>query len=79
MRFDYLKTATMEGSMAFQRTLMTVAVVFGSIAIAIASATAQKRYAPGVSDNEIKIGQTMPYSGPASAWGTIGRRRACLH
>ncbi len=29
--------------------------------------------APGVTDTEIKIGQTMPYSGPASAWGTIGR------
>jgi branched-chain amino acid transport system substrate-binding protein len=29
--------------------------------------------APGVSDAEIKIGQTMPYSGPASAYGTIGR------
>jgi branched-chain amino acid transport system substrate-binding protein len=29
--------------------------------------------APGVTDTEIKIGQTMPYSGPASAWGVIGR------
>jgi branched-chain amino acid transport system substrate-binding protein len=26
-----------------------------------------------VTDTEIKIGQTMPYSGPASAWGTVGR------
>ena len=59
--------------MEFRRTLMTVAFVFGSIAIAIGSAMAQKRHAPGVSDYEIKIGQTMPYSGPVSAWGTIGR------
>jgi branched-chain amino acid transport system substrate-binding protein len=29
--------------------------------------------APGVTDTEIKIGQTMPYSGPASAYGVIGR------
>src|SRR5271154_3881472 len=29
--------------------------------------------APGVSDTEIKIGQTMPYSGPASAYGVIGK------
>jgi branched-chain amino acid transport system substrate-binding protein len=29
--------------------------------------------APGITDTEIKIGQTMPYSGPASAWGAIGR------
>jgi ABC-type branched-subunit amino acid transport system substrate-binding protein len=28
---------------------------------------------PGISDTEIKLGQTMPYSGPASAYGTIGR------
>src|SRR5579871_6753112 len=28
---------------------------------------------PGVSDTEIKIGQTMPYSGPASAYGVIGK------
>jgi branched-chain amino acid transport system substrate-binding protein len=35
-------------------------------------AAAQKNYAPGVSDSEIKIGQTMPYSGPASAYGAIG-------
>src|SRR5262245_37417477 len=35
-------------------------------------AAAQKNYAPGVSDREIKIGQTMPYSGPASAYGAVG-------
>ncbi len=33
----------------------------------------QKRYDQGVSDDEIKIGSTNPYSGPASAYGTIGR------
>jgi branched-chain amino acid transport system substrate-binding protein len=31
---------------------------------------------PGVSETEIKIGQTMPYSGPASAWGTVGKTEA---
>jgi len=40
------------------------------------SALAQKEYDPGVSDTEIKIGQTMPYSGPASSYGTIGRAEA---
>src|SRR5512134_682749 len=39
-------------------------------------ALAQKRYGPGVSDTEIKIGQTMPYSGPLSAFGTMGRAEA---
>ena len=31
------------------------------------------RYGPGVSDTEIKLGNTMPYSGPASAIGSIGK------
>jgi branched-chain amino acid transport system substrate-binding protein len=36
-------------------------------------AGAASRYDPGVSETEIRIGQTMAYSGPASAYGTIGR------
>ena len=32
--------------------------------------------APGITDKEIKIGQTMPYSGPASAYGVIGKTEA---
>jgi branched-chain amino acid transport system substrate-binding protein len=34
---------------------------------------AQKKYGPGATDSEIKLGQTMPYSGPASAYGAIGK------
>jgi ABC-type branched-subunit amino acid transport system substrate-binding protein len=37
---------------------------------------AQKRYGPGVTDTEIKIGQTMPYSGPLSGMGTHGKAMA---
>src|SRR5436309_16121955 len=36
-------------------------------------ALAQKKYDPGASDTEIKIGNTNPYSGPASAYGVIGK------
>lgn len=32
-----------------------------------------KNYGPGVSDNEIKLGQTMPYSGPVSALSALGK------
>ena len=52
---------------------------FSIIALAAAfvlsaqAGAADKKYAPGVSDTEIKIGQTMPYSGPASAYGVIGK------
>jgi branched-chain amino acid transport system substrate-binding protein len=37
------------------------------------AAFAEKSYGPGVTDTEIKLGQTMPYSGPASAYGTVGK------
>jgi len=47
-----------------------------SIAGFAMQASAQKKYDPGASDTEIKIGQTMPYSGPASAYGTIGKVQA---
>ncbi len=49
-------------------------------AVAIAAlptmAVAQKKYGPGVTDTEIKVGQSLPYSGPASAYGQIGRAEA---
>ena len=48
-----------------------------SLALGMAApVTAQKKYDPGATDTEIKIGQTMPYSGPASAYGTIGKVQA---
>ena len=40
---------------------------------AASTAVAQKKYGPGVTDTEIKIGQTHPYSGPVSALGTMGK------
>src|SRR3954447_20138409 len=63
----------MEDPMTFYRRWIKAAVVFAGIAAVAGSATAQKRNASGVTDKEITIGQTMPYSGPVSAWGTIGR------
>ncbi|HEY1721022.1 MAG TPA: ABC transporter substrate-binding protein [Magnetospirillaceae bacterium] len=49
----------------------TVSVV--AIAIAGTVALAAGQYGPGASDKEIKIGNTIPYSGPASAYGAIGK------
>jgi branched-chain amino acid transport system substrate-binding protein len=46
------------------------------IAAVAQPAAAQKKNAPGVTDTEIKIGQTEPYSGPASAYGAIGKAEA---
>ena len=51
-------------------------VVLTALAAVPLSALAEKKYGPGVTDTEIKIGQTMPYSGPLSAFGTIGKAQA---
>jgi branched-chain amino acid transport system substrate-binding protein len=51
-----------------------IVMVTAGIAAAMASpAAAQKKYDPGASDREIKIGNTIPYSGPVSALGDIGK------
>jgi branched-chain amino acid transport system substrate-binding protein len=47
-----------------------------AIALSASSAHAQKKYDPGATDTEIKIGQTVPFSGPASAFATIGKAQA---
>ena len=53
---------------------MKLRFFIGLLAVSVAfPALAQKKYDPGVSDKEIKIGNTNPYSGPASAYGTIGK------
>ena len=45
-----------------------------SLIFAASLAWAGGQYGPGVSDTEIKIGNTVPYSGPASALGSLGRQ-----
>ena len=55
------------------RRRILIATLGLSLAATAPLALAQKNYGPGVSDTEIKLGQTMPYSGPASAYGTIGK------
>jgi branched-chain amino acid transport system substrate-binding protein len=52
--------------------LIPIAALLGA-ALASPAALAQKKYDPGASDTEIKVGNTNPYSGPASAYGTIGK------
>ena len=56
------------------RSRATVLSVAAALSIAASgSAFAQKKYDTGASDTEIKIGNIMPYSGPASAYGVIGK------
>jgi branched-chain amino acid transport system substrate-binding protein len=58
------------------RQLLVSAGVSIGLALSAPYAMAQKKYDAGASDTEIKIGNIMPYSGPASAYGTIGKAAA---
>src|SRR5579871_3457050 len=59
------------------KRLLIAALATGAVAFAsTGSAWAQKKYDEGASDTEIKIGNIMPYSGPASAYGVIGKTEA---
>jgi branched-chain amino acid transport system substrate-binding protein len=50
-------------------SVVVTGLLFGGASLA----QGQAKYGPGASAKEIKLGQTMPYSGPASAYGTIGK------
>jgi branched-chain amino acid transport system substrate-binding protein len=58
-----------------KRSLIPIAAALAAV-LAAPAALAQKKYDPGASDTEIKVGNIMPYSGPASAYGTIGKVEA---
>ena len=57
--------------MITRRTFLQSSAAAAAFAASAGSARADDT--PGITDTEIKIGQTMPYSGPASAYGVIGR------
>ena len=61
---------------ARMRSLVTLAAF--AAALAATAANAQKKYDPGASDTEIRIGNIMPYSGPASSYGVIGKTEAAF-
>jgi len=58
------------------RIAIASAAAFAVIAASSSGALAQKKYDTGATDTKIKIGNIMPYSGPASAYGVIGKTEA---
>jgi ABC-type branched-subunit amino acid transport system substrate-binding protein len=58
------------------RTVVASAIALALLAASGSGALAQKKYDTGATDTEIKIGNIMPYSGPASAYGVIGKTEA---
>src|SRR6201995_2833670 len=65
---DAKKTATKTATKLALATLLATALA--------GTALAQKKYDPGATDTEIKVGNIMPYSGRASAYATIGKTEA---
>jgi branched-chain amino acid transport system substrate-binding protein len=61
--------------MTMKRIIAAGLSAFGLL-FATVLAAAAGQYGPGASDTEVKIGNTMPYSGPASAYGIIGKTEA---
>lgn len=59
-----------------RRALVLAPLAAAAAALLPTAARAQKKYGPGVTDTEIKVGQTIAYSGPASAYGQLGRAEA---
>ncbi|MGY4400294.1 ABC transporter substrate-binding protein [Bradyrhizobium sp. USDA 3315] len=62
--------------MSATKKLAVLGAALALVATSGSAALAQKKYDTGASDTEIKIGNIMPYSGPASAYGVIGRTEA---
>jgi ABC-type branched-subunit amino acid transport system substrate-binding protein len=59
-----------------KRFTIALLAAFAVLAASGNGALAQKKYDTGATDTEIKIGNIMPYSGPASAYGVIGKTEA---
>jgi ABC-type branched-subunit amino acid transport system substrate-binding protein len=59
--------------MKWQAVIAAAVISITSISVTSVAGAADKKYGPGVTDTEIKLGQTSPYSGPASAYSVIAR------
>src|SRR5207248_6771523 len=75
---DYLSKRNCLGArtMPRLRSFTVLAALAVAATFTATAANAQKKYDPGASDTEIKIGNIMPYSGPASSYGVIGKTEA---
>ena len=63
--------------MAIKRTIVS-GLLAAAFVLASGLICAAGQYGPGASDSEIKIGNTAPYSGPASAYGVMPKTEDCI-
>ncbi|MCK1436756.1 ABC transporter substrate-binding protein [Bradyrhizobium sp. 15] len=61
-----------------RRNSLAALAILAAGALVTTPALAQKKYDPGATDTEIKLGNIMPYSGPASSYGVIGKTEAAF-
>lgn len=61
------------------KRLFSLGLFVAGLTLIPSAVIAQKAYGPGVSDTEIKIGNSMPYSGPASGYGSQGRAEVAYY
>jgi branched-chain amino acid transport system substrate-binding protein len=70
---------SMGGSTMLRKYLPRLAAIgLAASHLALPANATERKYDPGVTDQEIKIGNLAPYSGPASAYGIIGRVAAAF-
>jgi ABC-type branched-subunit amino acid transport system substrate-binding protein len=67
-----------EKMMPVRSKKMLALTAFAVATMVATTASAQKKYDAGATDTEIKIGNIMPYSGPASSYGVIGKTEAAF-
>jgi ABC-type branched-subunit amino acid transport system substrate-binding protein len=70
---DSIRTKRREKTMPVRTQNLVALTALAISAMVATTAHAQKKYDPGANDTEIKIGNIMPYSGPASSYGVIGK------
>jgi branched-chain amino acid transport system substrate-binding protein len=73
---SWRKSVAREKTMPEGFTDLLRLVTIAAAAMAATAALADKKYDPGASDTEIRIGNIMPYSGPASSYAVIGKTEA---
>ncbi|CAN7772256.1 ABC transporter substrate-binding protein [Variovorax sp. LjRoot84] len=67
----YVRAFTKPETTLIQR--FAISICAAALSLTTASAWSQKKYGPGVTDTAVRIGQSIPYSGPLSSYGTLGK------
>ncbi len=79
IKMGYITMVRRPGTGLSRRTSLAGLALGGANLLIRSGRAADKMYGPGVTDTEIKIGSTVSYSGPTSAFGAIGKAAAAFY